>query len=299
MPFFLRILIACVLRCMVIFWPSTIKVFFCRLGFQTFLVCLCEKLTLWPYCLPLPVSSQVDAIIIKSLLQSYIYYCFMSFKSRSARDDIIRYMTGLSLFYLFVVLVSILVSMTLHEAMHAYMGHWLGDDTAKLQGRLTLNPLAHIDPITTVALPLLLVMLGAPPFGAAKPVPFNPNQVKYGDYGAALVALAGPLTNLFLAIAAGLALRFFGQDMDAMIVAAVYTFVVVNISFFVFNMIPFPPLDGSRVLYAFAPDGFRAIMERIESAGFMAIIVFMMLFYAVLVEPFSRVVEYVIRLIIG
>ncbi|MGD8374080.1 MAG: site-2 protease family protein [Candidatus Woesebacteria bacterium] len=208
-------------------------------------------------------------------------------------------MTDFNLFYLFIVLLSILVSMTLHEAMHAYMGYWLGDDTAKMQGRLTLNPLAHIDPVTTVALPLFLVMLGAPPFGAAKPVPFNPNRVKYGDYGAALVALAGPLTNLFLAVIAGLALRFLGQGMDSVIVGITYVFVVVNVSFFVFNMIPFPPLDGSRVLYAFAPDGFRSVMERIESMGFMAIMLFMLLFYAVLIEPFSRIISYIIYLLIG
>lgn len=198
--------------------------------------------------------------------------------------------------YLAVVFGSILVSMTLHEAMHAFMGHWLGDDTAKLEGRLTLNPLAHIDPFTTVLLPLLLVIIGAPPFGAAKPVPFNPFKVRYGDYGAALVGLAGPLTNFLLAVLAGLAIRFLPLGPDAADILRVFG--IVNISFFVFNMIPFPPLDGSRVLYAFAPDSVRSFMERIEMMGFMAIIFFMLLFYALLIEPFIRIVNFFINLLL-
>ena len=90
--------------------------------------------------------------------------------------------------------------MTLHEAMHAFMGYFLGDDTARAQGRLTLNPLKHIDPFMTILLPVMLALIpGAPIFGGAKPVPFNPQNVRYGEWGAALVAIAGPLTNLLLA----------------------------------------------------------------------------------------------------
>ena len=99
-----------------------------------------------------------------------------------------------------IVLVVILLSMTLHEAMHAFMGYFLGDDTAKAQGRLTLNPLKHIDPFMTILLPILLALTpGAPIFGGAKPVPFNPNRVRYGEWGAALVAVIGPLTNFLFA----------------------------------------------------------------------------------------------------
>jgi Zn-dependent protease len=206
-------------------------------------------------------------------------------------------MPDINLTYLAVVLVSILLSMTFHEAMHAFASHWLGDDTAKMQGRLTLNPLAHIDPITTVALPLFLVALGMPPFGAAKPVPFDPTRVRFGDYGAAIVGAAGPLTNLALAVVAGLFLQLSGAS--GVLVEVVYIFIVVNISFFVFNMIPFPPLDGSRVLYAVAPESVRGVMERIESMGFMAIIFFMLLFYAVLIEPFIQVVRFLITAIAG
>lgn len=205
---------------------------------------------------------------------------------------------GFDLTYLVIVLISILVSMTLHEAMHAFASNWLGDDTAKLQGRLTLNPLAHIDPLTTVLLPLTLAALGAPPFGAAKPVPFNPYRVRFGEYGAALVGLAGPLTNLLLALIAGGVLRLFGTELGGF-GNVLLVFTVVNISFFVFNMIPFPPLDGSRVLYAFAPDAVRGFMERIEAMGFMAIIFFMVIFYAFLSEPFIRVIQTLIGAIVG
>jgi Zn-dependent protease len=182
--------------------------------------------------------------------------------------------------------------------MHAFAGYWLGDDTAKLQGRLTLNPIAHIDPFTTVLLPLMLAAIGAPPFGAAKPVPFNPSRLRFGEYGAALVGLAGPLTNLVLAIIAGLIIRLFRVELGDL-AEFVAIFMLVNISFFVFNMIPFPPLDGSRVLYAVAPDGVRSLMERIEMMGFMAIIFFMIIFYALLADPFRRIIEFLVTVIAG
>ncbi len=201
--------------------------------------------------------------------------------------------------YLLIVLVSILVSMTLHEAMHAFVSFWLGDDTAKLQGRLTLNPLAHIDPITTVIMPLTLAAIGAPPFGAAKPVPFNPNRLRFGEYGSALVGAAGPLTNLLLALVSGLILRFFGLGLDELSFTILGTFTVVNLAFFVFNMVPFPPLDGSRVLYVFAPEPVKKVMEQIESMGFMAIILFFIVFYTFLNEPFVRILDTLVNFVTG
>lgn len=200
---------------------------------------------------------------------------------------------------LVIILACILLSMTLHEAMHAYVSYWLGDDTAKLQGRLTLNPLAHIDPVMTVLLPLLLAISGLPPFGAAKPVPFNPHRLKYGEVGTALVGAAGPLTNLLLAIIGALVLRLFGNSLDLMVDNVIYLFVLVNASFFLFNIIPFPPLDGSRVLYAIAPDGVRRVMERIEEMGVMAILFFFVVFSAILAEPFSVLLTKLIGLLVG
>ena len=174
--------------------------------------------------------------------------------------------------YIAIVLLVILLSMTLHEAMHAFMGYFLGDDTAKSQGRLSLNPIKHIDPIMTIALPLFLAVMDGPIFGGAKPVPFNPHKVRYGEWGAALVAIAGPLTNLLIAFvvfgvgvlsgvitSAGVEATLAGQ--------IVITAVSVNLGFFVFNMLPIPPLDGSRVLYALAPDPVKAGMEYIERYG--------------------------------
>jgi Zn-dependent protease len=180
-----------------------------------------------------------------------------------------------------LVIVSIILSMTFHEAMHAFVGHWLGDDTAYNEGRLTLNPLSHIDPIGTVLLPLALFVMGLPPFGAAKPVPFNPYKVRGGEWGAALVGLAGPVTNLVLAALAAIILGL----TDGWLAQFWVLFISVNISFFVFNMIPFPPLDGSRVLYAIAPDGIRSIMRGIEGLGLIGIVAFMFLLFPI-VRPF-------------
>ena len=108
-------------------------------------------------------------------------------------------LADINLLQIGIVLGVILFSMTLHEAMHGFVAYFLGDDTAKLEGRLTLNPIKHIDPFLTILLPLMLAIVGAPIFGGAKPVPFNPNRVRYEEWGAAFVALAGPLTNFILA----------------------------------------------------------------------------------------------------
>ena len=180
------------------------------------------------------------------------------------------------IFSLAVILGVILVSMTLHEAMHGFVAYWLGDDTAKQQGRLTLNPIKHIDPFLTILLPLMLAVIGAPIFGGAKPVPFNPDRVRYDEWGAALVALAGPLTNLLLAfitfgIGALLGYNVAGFNYSTVVEMILTYGVLVNLGFFVFNMIPIPPLDGSRVLYALAPDFVRRGMEYIEQYGLIFI----------------------------
>lgn len=180
--------------------------------------------------------------------------------------------------YIISVLVVILFSMTLHEAMHAFMGYYLGDQTAKLEGRLTLNPIKHIDPFLTIILPVTLAIIGAPIFGGARPVPFNPNMVRYGEWGAALVALAGPLTNLLLAFVAFGISVLLGQPVDFVLTTDasigelfLTLAVIVNLGFFVFNMLPLPPLDGSRVLYALAPDFVRRGMEALEQYGIVVI----------------------------
>jgi Zn-dependent protease len=173
------------------------------------------------------------------------------------------------------IFFALVVGLVLHEFMHAYVGHRLGDNTAHAQGRITLNPLAHIDPFTTLLLPLFLLMAGLPVFAAAKPVPFNPWALRGGKWGAAAVAAAGPLTNLFIAAFCGLWLRLIPTSSLAFVVLG--SMVMVNVGLFVFNSIPLPPLDGSRVLYAIVPDSARDVMDQIEHAGLIVIFGFVIL----------------------
>lgn len=176
-----------------------------------------------------------------------------------------------------IVLGVILISMTLHEAMHAFVAYWLGDDTARQEGRLTLNPIKHIDPFLTILLPLTLALLQAPIFGGAKPVPFRPDQVKGGDWGAALVAIGGPLTNLLIAfISFGILVVIGGYD-GSLFSTIISTMVTVNLGFFLFNIIPVPPLDGSRVLYALAPEFVRTGMRFVEQYGLILVFALVLL----------------------
>lgn len=164
-----------------------------------------------------------------------------------------------------VVLVIILGSMILHELAHGLIAYALGDTTAKDEGRLSLNPLKHLDPITSVLIPLLMFFTGGPIFGGAKPVPINTSRLKGGAWGMALVGIAGPLTNFLLALITFLIGHFTGAFYGTESIGSILMYVVsINLGFFVFNMIPIPPLDGSRVLYAIAPDGARDFMEKVE-----------------------------------
>lgn len=194
-----------------------------------------------------------------------------------------------------IVLGVILFSMTLHEAMHGFVAFWLGDDTAKLEGRLTFNPIKHIDPILTIALPVILAVIGGPIFGGAKPVPFNPARVRYGEWGAALVAVAGPLTNFVIAFLLFGIYAVLGGP-GGVIGQVLTTAVLVNLGFFVFNMIPIPPLDGSRVIYALAPDFVRRGMEMIEQFGIIFIFAIVMLASSVIGMFMSSAIAAIIAL---
>lgn len=208
---------------------------------------------------------------------------------------------SVSVLTILILLGSIIVSMTLHEAMHAFTGLWLGDDTAQREGRITLNPLKHIDPFMTVMVPVLLVIAGLPPFFVAKPVPFNPYRVRYEEFGAALVGVVGPLTNLLLAFAAAGIANIAGITFasSSLLSETLVIFVFVNVAFFVFNMIPFPPLDGSRLLYALAPEPIQKFMQRIESFGFGAILLFMLLFFPVLAPLIRTITNNLITFLLG
>ena len=192
------------------------------------------------------------------------------------------------------VLVIIFVSMTLHELMHGIVAHRLGDDTARLMGRLTLNPFRHIDPIMTIALPVMIIFTNAltgaamPVFGGAKPVPFNPENLKYGEWGIAMVAASGPLVNLLLAFISYAIAAYVGDGNAVGKLLA--TSVAVNLGFFAFNIIPIPPLDGSRVFYAVAPDFIRRFFEVAEQYGIVLVYIAVLVLSPVLTVYMQAVI---------
>lgn len=178
--------------------------------------------------------------------------------------------TSLTFTYIIAVIVSIIISLTVHEFMHAWVGFKLGDDTAAEAGRISFNPFDHIDPFTTVVLPIITILVFGVPILAAKPVPFNPSRLKFDEFGSALVSAAGPFSNLVLAFVGAIIAQLVtgGTTLSEFL----NVFVVLNVAVFVFNLIPIPPLDGSRVLYAFAPDSVRNLFDAIEPYGFFIII---------------------------
>lgn len=200
----------------------------------------------------------------------------MFFSKKSRGGVVYNKLMQVNFLSLLIILGVIIVSMVIHEIMHAYTSYWLGDDTAKKQGRLSVNPIKHLDPFMSILLPLLLAISGGPIFGGAKPVPYNPNNVKWGDFGSALVALVGPLSNFLIAFLSYVILLISGDQAGLVGVILSY-FVFVNLGFFIFNMLPIPPLDGSRVLYALAPDFIRRIMEQMERYGLLIVFALVLL----------------------
>ena len=181
---------------------------------------------------------------------------------------------------LVIALPVLFISMSLHEAMHALAADRLGDPTGRLMGRISANPIRHIDPFFTILLPLLLILTRSPVvFGAAKPVQVNFNRLRYGEFGGAIVGMIGPLTNLVIAAIA--ALIFNLADPSGEVAYKILGFtILINVGFFVFNSIPWPPLDGSRLLYAFAPRPVQEFMESIERFGLAGLFLFIFIFYS-------------------
>lgn len=194
---------------------------------------------------------------------------------------------------LLYVVVSIVLALSIHEAMHAFTAHWLGDTTAQEEGRLSLNPLRHIDPFTTVVLPVITLIIFHVPILAAKPVPFNPDRVKYDEFGSAMIAAAGPLTNLVLAVLTALLLH--AVPAGGPLVDFLVTFIELNVVLFIFNSIPIPPLDGSRVLYAFAPEPVQRFMDQIEPWGIF--LVFALVLTGVLLPLLTNLDNTILRLL--
>ena len=189
---------------------------------------------------------------------------------------------------LFLIII-LIVSIIFHELAHGYAAEWLGDPTARLAGRLTLNPLAHMEWLGSVLLPALCMLSGTGfIIGWAKPVPFNPRLLKNQKWGPAIVAIAGPVTNIIFAILAAIAFRFFGNPILILIVT-------VNVSLFVFNLIPLPPLDGHHILGALIPKYSQWSNTLMRGYGFV-IMILVILFAGSFIGP---VISFVSRILIG
>lgn len=202
-------------------------------------------------------------------------------------------------------LVILILSIIAHEVAHGYAANSLGDPTARLAGRLTLNPIPHIDLMGSIAVPALLIFTQSPIlFGWAKPVPYNPYNLRDQRWGETIVAVAGSATNLLLALIFGLIVRFgvsIGFDQTALTVAATIAFV--NLFLGLFNLIPFPPLDGFTALRSALPwhlaGGLNQFEQRIRTMGPVALIVFLFVFSYIFAGPFFSFVAQIFGLLTG
>jgi Zn-dependent protease len=204
-----------------------------------------------------------------------------------------------------ITLTILILSIVLHEVAHGYAANYLGDPTARLAGRLSPNPLLHIDPLGSVIIPAFLFLSGANfLFGWAKPVPYNPYNLRNQKWGESFVAAAGPLTNLLLAFIFAVLIR--SADIlnlsDAFIDMATYV-VFINVLLALFNSIPLPPLDGSKIIVPFLPFGlamkYRSLAVRMEQMGIIALFLMVFIFMWVLAAPFSILVKAVTGVLVG
>jgi len=204
-----------------------------------------------------------------------------------------------------ITLIILIISVIVHEVAHGYAANSLGDPTARLAGRLTLNPFPHIDLMGSIIIPALLVLTQSPIlFGWAKPVPYNPYNLKSQRWGEALVAIAGSATNIFLAIIFGLIVRFGSTiGFDATMLSLAATIAFINLFLGLFNLIPFPPLDGFTVLRSILPwhssVSFERIEQQIRGAGILSLILFLIIFSYIFAGPFFNLVLWLFGLITG
>lgn len=215
---------------------------------------------------------------------------------------------------LVIYMVVLLLAISAHEAAHAWMSYKFGDDTARLLGRVTLNPVAHTDPIGTLLIPIVMFIFGhiggpvasIPLIGWGKPTPVNPLRWRNKDLANVMVSIAGILANLIIAIIAFTILKTLlmtgaGASIPESLQEPVGLFLryllVMNISLAVFNLLPFPPLDGSKILDTFLPASMRPFMEMLEQYGY---IILMILIYMglinIIITPVMRVVAYLLYL---
>ena len=202
--------------------------------------------------------------------------------------------------YLFLILI-LIFSIVIHEVSHGAMANYLGDPTAKYAGRLTLNPLKHLDPFGSVILPIVLILLsklsgGGIIFGWAKPVPVNPFNFRDQKYGSAKVALAGPLSNFAIALIFGLALRFFPTISFLPGFGLMFSYIVyINLLLGIFNLLPIPPLDGSHILFTFLPPKFENLKIFMSQFGLFILLFIIFFFFPLLVS----IINWLFALIVG
>ena len=203
------------------------------------------------------------------------------------------------------IAVFLLVAFPVHEFFHALVAYRLGDSTAKYFGRLTLNPIVHFDPIGGGLLAITM-LLGSFVFGWAKPTPVNPMNLRNGHRGEALVAIAGPLSNLAMAIAAAIPLRFIiatRMDVPELLIQVLYLFLYVNVVLAIFNFIPVPPLDGSKLLYGFlSPQTAYRIRPVLDQYGFMILILMFLPVFggqSILGAVVSPFINAIVNLLVG
>ena len=178
----------------------------------------------------------------------------------------------------------LIMSIVVHEVSHGYAAFMLGDSTAKYAGRLTLNPIKHLDFFGSFIVPLLSYSLGGVIFGWAKPVPYNPYNLKNQRWGPGLVGVAGPLSNFFIAIIFGLILRFYSYltFLPSSFFEIASLIVFINILLAVFNMVPIPPLDGSKVLFAVLPYKWHNIQMFLERYGLILVVFFIFFLFQII-----------------
>ena len=201
-------------------------------------------------------------------------------------------------------LIILIFSIIIHEVMHGVVANWLGDPTARLAGRLTLNPLPHIDIVGSILLPGILLLTNAGIlFGWAKPVPYNPYNWRGGKWSEGAVAFAGVGANFLLAIIFGLLIRFGAGILPGSFIELAGVVVIYNLMLGIFNLIPFPPLDGSKVLAALLPHhlsrSFIDFGERIAGFGLIGLLLFFVLFGAVFFPIFLNAIRFFFSLITG
>lgn len=186
-------------------------------------------------------------------------------------------------------IIALLIGLTIHEASHALSANRLGDDTAKLLGRTSLNPLVHLDTVGTI----FLLLVG---FGWGKPVPVNPNKFNKPIRDEIIVALSGPISNIILALLFGTILRFFSQDFSTPLNLLITFIVTINLRLAIFNLLPFPPLDGSKILQIFIP--FNQYLKLQQYSMIILVFIFLFggsFFYTIITIP----ADYLYKLFVG